>query len=66
MQINIGDKVSCYRTPEYQYEDPVYYEVIDMCEDKIVDMWFKLKHPDISGHWIVKLESIEEVYDESR
>ncbi len=64
--MKVGDKVTVRRYGEYQFNDPVYYEVIDLWEDKIVDMWFKLKHPDISGHFIVKLESIEEVFYESR
>ena len=63
MTINIGDKVTVRRYGEYQFNDPIYYEVIDKWKCDIVDMWFKLKHPDISGHFIVKLESIEEVID---
>jgi hypothetical protein len=49
MQIEIGDKITVKRYGDYQTDNPVCYEVIDKWECDIVDMWFKLKHPDISG-----------------
>ena len=65
MQIEIGDKVTCYRLPEYQSEDPVYYEVVDMWECDVMGMWLKLKHPDIGGYFTKAIDSVEEVYYES-
>ena len=62
MQINIGDKVTCHRLPEYQNEDPVYYEVIDMWECKVMGTWLKLKHPEIAGHFTKTIDSVEEVF----
>ena len=65
MQIKIGDKVTAKRYGAYKQYEPVYYEVVDMWECDIVGMWLKLKHPDIGGYFTKKIDSVEEVYDES-
>ena len=66
MQIKIGDKVTCHRLSEYQSEDPVYWEVIDMWECEVMGTWLKLKHPEIAGYFTKTIDRVEEVFDGER